>query len=282
MKSPILILAVLFLSVAPISAENAVSFTSDSLTCTASTTSYVYAPGDTIHVHYDITNLNHPQVILPFSSSKHAHVEAQTSGELTWLDTRRFQFVTTDESISTGGTLRASTRISPGLFVDQTTDPDNRTPMQPQDGDTLTIRVHSDTRAYGITHPDDDFEAFIQFARYVNSPAADLGFNPQFDANDDGVINFSDYIRFTRIGFATTWHTLPAEFALTLQIYIRNKTADLNRDGSVTQEDLARFVQTFGSTIHDPLYDARTDLNGDGQTDYGDFSLFHLLYHKAQ
>ena len=66
--------------------------------------------------------------------------------------------------------------------------------------------------------------------------------------------------------------------SLTFTLEVSLPSADFNGDGVINFADFVNFVIKYGSRLGQDRYDARYDLNGDRQVDYGDFRIFAAVY----
>ncbi|MCX6666595.1 MAG: C25 family cysteine peptidase [Euryarchaeota archaeon] len=105
---------------------------------------------------------------------------------------------------------------------------------------------------------DDDFTIFE--ASYGLS-YGDPHYNIRADYDGDNNITLADYVIW--LGYYRSFLQLPG---------------DLDHDNDVDQDDFALFLQTFGHSIVDPLFNPEADYNNNGVVDLVDYQIWLMYY----
>ena len=251
-------------------AENAARSSQNGLLFELYTALYVYAPEDTLEVHYRIRNIDHPGIVLSFSSSQRVDIIIETPAGLTGSNVLHYspsmgrEYIPEEEAYSSG------IKVTLASFFAAERDTIGTLPASVSDGDTLSIYGRSAASVFGIEEPEQMFQRYLMFVPFF-SHSTEPVYKPELDINDDGRIDFQDFLLATENRFIMDWHKLPEQSKLSLSVIIRAKTADLDRDNSLGSGDFDVFIRAFGSSMNMATYDARADLDGNGAIDFRDF-----------
>lgn len=277
------ILIVIFLISPPsVAAENSSTFYQNGIIFRLFADLYAYAPEDMLSIHYVIENKENPGVLLPFPDSRRSAITVNTPMGVTGSILSGYFPVVTQEYISKGESLSSYVGVNLGSFRVVRNDTLLSPSFSVNEGDTLTIVGRTTSRVYGIEEPGLQESTLLKWEQAKDSQKGDARYDPQLDQNQDGVINFPDYISIVGNRYILNWNVIPEAETLSLQVVIRRRSADVNRDQKIDFSDFLRFAETFGRKVTDNNYDTLTDLNGDGQIDFNDFIAFAVLFQKQE
>lgn len=280
---PITVLMCFLLLRTTILAQNISAISQDGLTFTLSLDRYVYAPNETMRVSYTMENDIHLGILLSFPDTRpRSVITIITPYGTTGNDTRGFLQVVTQEYIDMGQALSTNFDISLASFEVAQENSVTLSPVSVKAGDTLTVTSKPATSTFGIDMPDLESIATQKWEKAKDSVKGDERYDPQLDTNSDDVINFPDFIGMANNRYILDWNTIPELATRSIQVIIRDKSADFNRDGIFDLSDFMSFVDAFGSKFSETKYNANLDLDGDGQINFNDFLIFVELFKKQE
>lgn len=254
----------------PLLAQNVAQYLENGILYQLQTPQFVYAPEDVIAVSYRIINQNDSEINIVTPNSNFCRL---------WMIIK--------------DTLFNIAPSTPGAFSEQiiffeaicSQDVSKRifSRLNFSDGDTLGIRGKPNASSYVIGLPAPTDEKFssdrinYRFMKSFNSVLGSVNYDTRYDLNADHKIDFLDWLIWARKTESNRYET-PQGADLSLVIYIRDKSADVNRDGLVNEQDMNVFVSTMGSVLGESAYSMYMDFTGDGRIDFADFVEFSTLY----
>ena len=262
-------------------AEDRVTVLQDGLQLTLDTSKYVYEPTDTVGVGYTVKNCDYAGIQLSFPHSARAIFHFEKSGMVSNEIPSVVLTVTGSEFIERGENFHQGYNIPLDLLAVLAGNVITEQAFDLLDGDTLTVYGRLDTEYFGIGIKEEStFEKWLKIQPLLGKTSVDEEFDLNYDFNSDGAINFPDWIYFLSTKYLISeWRRIDA-VQLSTEIYIRKKSADVNRDDRVDFGDFIFLSQAFGSRIGTDQYDIRVDLDGNGVIDFRDFVEFSVLFRQ--
>ena len=258
--------------------QNTVASSENGLTYQLSASSFVYAPEDQVDISYSIHNIENHGIAISFPDSRLQLVKFLVGKPEQMMLLQRIEIFHPAVELKI---ISRNERIVNTASVALTT----LDSLNISDGDTLFVQTSPSVRTFdvgipGPSHPHFRFDHFASFLNSFGTQRGDENYTTACDFDNDNIVDLRDWLIWVTRQPDT--RTISDAAILSLQIFIRKQTADMNRDGLIDQEDFNIFFSKIGSRFGDSGYSIFADLTGDGVIGFSDFTEFVVLYRKSE